>query len=154
MNAVANEDWVRAALALSDQAGAAGEVPVIEVLVYAAGGTSVQQGRNRTIGARDPTAHAEINALRDAAARCGNHRLVGATLYVTLEPCMMCSGALVHARIKRLVFGAWEPRTGAVESQGQALASPAHNHRVAVTGGVLQAQCRVLMQKFFQARRS
>ena len=145
---------MRQALALAEQAAAAGEVPVGALVVDAAGKAPLGRGHNKTISGRDPTAHAEIAALRDAAARCDNHRLVGATLYVTVEPCMMCAGALVHARIKRLVFGAREPRTGAVQSQEVALESPAHNHRVAVTAGVLEAQCRALMRKFFQERRS
>ena len=142
------------ALALARQAANDGEVPVGAVVVDGAGGLLLGQGRNNPIGRRDPTAHAEILALREAAAKIGNYRLPGAVLYVTLEPCMMCVGALVHARIERLVFGAPEPRTGAVVSREQGLASSAHNHRVAVTAGVMQDECAALLQKFFQERRS
>ena len=146
--------WMQQALALARQAANDGEVPVGAVVVDGAGGLLLGQGRNNPIGRRDPTAHAEILALREAAAKIGNYRLPGAVLYVTLEPCMMCVGALVHARIERLVFGAPEPRTGAVVSREQGLASSAHNHRVAVTAGVMQDECAALLQKFFQERRS
>ena len=142
------------ALALARQAANDGEVPVGAVVVDGPGGPLLGQGRNNPIGRRDPTAHAEILALREAAAKIGNYRLPGAVLYVTLEPCMMCVGALVHARIERLVFGAPEPRTGAVVSREQGLASSAHNHRVAVTAGVLQDECAALLQRFFRERRS
>ena len=142
------------ALALARQAANDGEVPVGAVVVDGAEGLLLGQGRNNPIGRRDPSAHAEILALREAAAKIGNYRLPGAVLYVTLEPCMMCVGALVHARIERLVFGAPEPRTGAVVSREQGLASSAHNHRVAVTAGVMQDECAALLQKFFQERRS
>ena len=142
------------ALALARQAANDGEVPVGAIVVDGAGGLLLGQGRNNPIGSRDPTAHAEILALREAAAKIGNYRLPGAVLYVTLEPCMMCVGALVHARIERLVFGAPEPRTGAVVSRERGLASSAHNHRVAVTAGVLQDECAVLLQRFFRERRS
>ena len=148
-------DWMSEALELAEQAARCGEVPVGAVLVQGDGngGALVGRGGNRVIGSADPTAHAEINALRDAAARLGNYRLPDTTLYVTLEPCLMCAGALVHARVKRLVFGAREPRTGAVVSQGRALESPAHNHRVEVCEGVLAEQCAALMQRFFRERR-
>lgn len=142
------------ALALARQAANEGEVPVGAVLVDGAEGLLLGQGRNSPIGRCDPTAHAEILALREAAAKMGNYRLPGAVLYVTLEPCMMCVGALVHARIKRLVFGAPEPRTGAVVSREQGLASSAHNHRVAVTAGVMQEDCTALLQEFFRERRT
>ena len=146
---------MRQALALAEHAARRGEVPVGAVLVRdgGSGAAVVGQGSNRVIGSSDPTAHAEINALREAAARLGNYRLPGTTLYVTLEPCLMCAGALVHARVKRLVFGAREPRTGAVISQGRALESPAHNHRVDVREGVLAEECASLMQRFFRERR-
>ena len=146
--------WMQRALALARQAANDGEVPVGAVVVDGAGGLLLGQGRNNPIGRRDPTAHAEILALREAAAKIGNYRLPGAVLYVTLEPCMMCVGALVHARIERLVFGAPEPRTGAVVSREQALASSAHNHRVVVTAGVMQDECAALLQRFFRERRS
>ena len=146
--------WMQQALALARQAANDGEVPVGAVVVDGAGSLLLGQGRNNPIGRRDPTAHAEILALREAAAKIGNYRLPGAVLYVTLEPCMMCVGALVHARVQRLVFGAPEPRTGAVVSREQGLASSAHNHRVAVTAGVLQDECAALLQRFFRERRS
>jgi len=147
--------WMRRALLLAKEAAGCGEVPVGAVLVRAdaSGEQLIGQGRNEMIGKSDPTAHAEINALRDAAARLGNYRLPDTTLYVTLEPCMMCAGALVHARVKRLVFGAHEPRTGAIVSQGRVLESPAHNHRVQVDGGLLFEECASLMQNFFRDRR-
>ena len=149
-----DSQWMQQALALAWEAANDGEVPVGAIVVDGAGGLLLGQGRNNPIGRRDPTAHAEILALREAAAKIGNYRLPGAVLYVTLEPCMMCVGALVHARVKRLVFGAPEPRTGAVVSREQGLASSAHNHRVAVTAGVLQDECAALLQKFFRERRS
>ena len=142
------------ALTLARQAANEGEVPVGAVLVDGAEGLLLGQGRNSSIARCDPTAHAEILALREAAAKMGNYRLPGAVLYVTLEPCMMCVGALVHARIERLVFGALEPRTGAVVSREQGLASSAHNHRVAVTAGVMQEDCTALLQGFFRERRT
>lgn len=146
--------WMQQALALARQAVNEGEVPVGAVLVDGAEGLLLGQGRNSPIARCDPTAHAEILALREAAAKMGNYRLPGAVLYVTLEPCMMCVGALVHARIERLVFGALEPRTGAVVSREQGLASSAHNHRVAVTAGVMQEDCTALLQEFFRERRT
>ena len=139
------------ALVLARAAGAAGEVPVGAVLVR--DGRVVGEGRNSPIGACDPTAHAEIAALRDAAARVGNYRLVGATLYVTLEPCAMCAGAMVHARIGRLVFGAFDPRAGAVTSRFNLLQSPSLNHRVPWRGGILACRCGALLKAFFRQRR-
>ncbi len=146
-------EWMRQALALAQEAANNGEVPVGAVVVAAAEGALLGQGRNGSVGLCDPTAHAEILALREAAAARGNYRLPDAVLYVTVEPCMMCVGALVHARIERLVFGALEPRTGAVVSREQGLGSSAHNHRVAVTAGVMQEECAALMQRFFRERR-
>ncbi len=147
--------WMRQALALAKRAAQLGEVPVGAIVVQrnGQGGSVVGRGHNAMIGDSDPTAHAEINALRDASARLGNYRLPDTTLYVTLEPCLMCAGALVHARVKRLVFGAREPRTGAVVSQLRALESPAHNHRVEVVEAVLAEQCAALMRGFFAERR-
>lgn len=142
------------ALELAKCAASQGEVPVGAVVVDAAGNALLGRGRNRVIENSDPTAHAEIVALRDAGTARGNYRLPGATLYVTVEPCTMCAGALVHARIGRLVFGAPEPRAGAVVSRARVLDNPAHNHRVAVSGGVMAAECGALMRAFFAARRS
>ncbi len=139
---------------MAQTAAECGEVPVGAVVVDPVAGVLLGQGRNSPIGLCDPSAHAEILALREAATERGNYRLPGATLYVTVEPCMMCVGALVHARIERLVFGAPEPRTGAVVSRAQGLTSAAHNHRVAVTAGVLLDECAALMQRFFRQRRA
>lgn len=146
-----DEDWMRCALALACRAAAVGEVPVGAVVVRA--GEIIGRGRNQSIGANDPTAHAEIQALRCAARTAGNYRLPGATLYVTVEPCMMCAGALVHARIARLVYGAAEPKSGAVVSMGRLLSQPGLNHRVEVSGGVLANDCSQLLVAFFAARR-
>jgi tRNA(adenine34) deaminase len=139
--------------ALSEAAAAAaqGEVPVGAVVVV--GGEVVGRGHNQPIAANDPTAHAEILAMRDAAARLGNYRLTGATLYVTVEPCLMCVGAMIHARIATLVFGAPEPKAGAVESTQRAHEHPALNHRLVVVSGVLARECAEIMQRFFQERR-
>ena len=142
------------ALELAKCAASQGEVPVGALVVDPVDNALLGRGRNRVIEDNDPTAHAEIVALRDAGARRGNYRLPGATLYVTVEPCTMCAGALVHARIERLVFGAPEPKAGAVVSRARVLDNPAHNHRVAVSGGVMAAECGALMRAFFEARRS
>ena len=152
---LAHAQWMRHALDLAERAAGRDEVPVGAVLVRYEGGrgTIIGRGGNEVIGRSDPTAHAEINALRDAALRLGNYRLPDTTLYVTLEPCMMCAGALVHARVERLVFGAREPHTGVVVSRDQALRNPAHNHRVDVCEGVLAEECAALMRRFFQDRR-
>src|SRR4029077_14237447 len=114
----------------------------------------VGRGYNQPIGAADPTAHAEVVAIRDAARRVGNYRLPGATLYVTVEPCLMCVGAIVHARIATLVFGAAEPKSGAVSSTVRGGELPGHNHRFEVVSGVREAECRALMQAFFSGRRT
>jgi tRNA(adenine34) deaminase len=139
------------ALALAVEAARAGEVPVGAVVVM--DDVIVGRGRNAPIESKDPTAHAEIVALRDAAARVGNYRLPGATLYVTLEPCMMCGGAMIHARIETLVYAAPEPKAGAVESTQRAHEHAALNHRMTVISGVLAAQSRDLLQAFFRERR-
>jgi len=139
------------ALAEARRAGAAGEVPIGAVV--ALNGAVIGRGFNHPIGAVDPTAHAEIVALRGAAARVGNYRLTGAVLCVTVEPCLMCVGALVHARIGTLVYGATEPRTGAVVSTVRGGELPGHNHRFEVIGGVREEDCRALMQQFFRERR-
>lgn len=128
-----------------------GEVPVGAVVIV--DGSVAGEGFNQPIGAHDPTAHAEVVAIRAAAARLGNYRLPGATLYVTIEPCLMCVGAMIHARIARLVYGAPEPKAGAVESAVRALEHPSLNHRFEVTRGVLEADCREVMQRFFKSRR-
>lgn len=148
-----NQDvqWMQAALALAKQAGEAGEVPVGAVLVN--DGKIVGRGRNRLISNKDPTAHAEILALRDAAQSLGNYRLESCTLYVTLEPCTMCSGAIVNARIARLVYGASEPRTGAAGSVFNVFQNATLNHHTAVEGGVLADESRQLLQDFFKPKR-
>jgi tRNA(adenine34) deaminase len=130
----------------------AGEVPVGAVLVLA-DGKMVAHAHNFPISLNDPTAHAEILALRQAAEIVGNYRLPGTTLYVTMEPCLMCTGALIYARIKRLVFGCLDPKAGACVSLYQIPADPRLNHRLEVTGGVREAECRELVQQFFQEKR-
>jgi tRNA(adenine34) deaminase len=129
-----------------------GEVPVGAVIIFE--GRIVGRGHNRNISDRDPSAHAEIIALREAARTLGNHRLIGSTLFATIEPCAMCAGAMVHARIARLVYGAEDPKGGAVRSVMQVLNHPALNHIMEVTGGVLGGRCAKLLQGFFQARRA
>lgn len=142
---------MRLALELARQAAAAGEVPVGAVVVQ--GGEVIGRGHNQPIGAADPTAHAEIVAMR-AAGRCvGNYRLTGATLYVTVEPCLMCVGALVHARVGTLVYGAREPRAGAVESMVRAHEFGGLNHRLTVVSGVLASECAAILEEFFRGRR-
>ena len=142
---------MREALEEARLAEASGEVPIGAVLVV--DGAVVARGFNRPIGAVDPTAHAEVVVLREAAARAGNYRLTGAELYVTVEPCLMCVGALVHARVARVVYGAPEPRAGALGSATNALDTPGLNHRFVVDGGVLAEECGALLQRFFRARR-
>ncbi len=142
---------MRTALALAQQARERGEVPVGAVVVV--GDAVIGEGYNQPISANDPTAHAEIVALRDAARRLGNYRLTDAVLYVTIEPCLMCVGAMVHARIARVVYGTREPKAGAIESAMRAHEIPSLNHRMEATGGVLEAECRELMQQFFADRR-
>ena len=143
---------MREALALAREAAAAGEVPVGAVVVL--DGAVIGRGFNRPISNHDPTAHAEVVALRDAAAHVGNYRIPGATLYVTIEPCLMCVGAFMHARVATVVYGATEPRTGAMESTQRAHESAALHHSVTVVSGVLAAECREVLQAFFQDRRS
>ena len=142
---------MRAALELARQAGARGEVPVGAVVVHA--GSVIGRGFNQPISANDPTAHAEIVAMRAAAAQLGNYRLTDADLYVTIEPCQMCVGAMVHARIARVIYGTPEPKAGAIESAMRAHEHPALNHRMQAVGGVLEAECRAVIQEFFQSRR-
>jgi tRNA(adenine34) deaminase len=148
----ADEDWMRQALALAQQAAAMGEVPVGAVLVSAQG-EWLGSGLNQPIAAHDPTAHAEIVALRAAAQALKNYRLPGSTLYVTIEPCTMCVGAMIHARVARVVFGAPEPRFGALISQRRLLDEGVFNHFMQHQGGVLAAECGALMRDFFKQRR-
>ena len=143
--------WMREALVLARLAEAAGEVPVGAVLVK--DGTLVGSGWNQPIGAHDPTAHAEVMALRAAAKLAGNYRLTDTTLYVTLEPCAMCAGAMVHARVKRLVYGATDPKTGATGSVFNLVQAEPLNHRLEVEGGVLAEECGALLKGFFAQRR-
>jgi tRNA(adenine34) deaminase len=139
------------ALELAREAAAAGEVPVGAVIVK--DGEIVAEGWNRPIGTCDPTAHAEIIALRAAGTALGTYRLIDTTLYVTLEPCAMCAGAMVHARVRRLVFGAVDPRAGAAGSVFNVVQNPALNHRIESGGGVLAEECGTLLREFFAARR-
>ena len=145
-------EWMREALALARTAGAADEVPVGALVVL--DGQVVGRGFNRPIGGVDPTAHAEIMAMRDAAQRLGNYRLAGCTLYATLEPCAMCAGAIMHARIARLVFAAADPKTGACGSVVDLFAEARLNHHAQVEGGVLAAESAALLSSFFAAPRS
>jgi tRNA(adenine34) deaminase len=146
-----DELWMEEALRAAQRAQEAGEVPVGVVVVCE--GRVIGRGWNRNLGDCDPTAHAEIVALREAAAAVGNHRLANCDLFATIEPCPMCAGALVHARIKRLVYGADDPKAGAVQSVMQVLNHPRLNHRVEVRGGVLAGRCAELLQTFFRNRR-
>jgi tRNA(adenine34) deaminase len=146
-----HEAFMRLALEEARHAEASGEVPVGAVVVV--DGQVIGRGFNQPINAVDPTAHAEIVALRAAARAADNYRLTGAVMYVTIEPCLMCVGALVHARVGTLVFGATEPKAGSVVSTTRALELPALNHRVDVVGGVLEDECRAIVQDFFRARR-
>jgi len=142
---------MRAALEQAREARQRGEVPVGAVVVL--DGRVIGRGYNQPISTSDPTAHAEIVAIRAAAAAIGNYRLSGADLYVTIEPCQMCVGAMVHARIARIVYGAVEPKAGAIESAMRAHEHAALNHRVEALGGVLENECRALIQEFFRDRR-
>ncbi len=146
-----DREWMLKALALASKAGEAGEVPVGALLVK--DNVCIGEGWNCPISTCDPTAHAEIVALRDAAKNLNNYRLSGATLYVTIEPCTMCVGALIHSRASRLVYGAEEPRAGAVISQLALPSLPHYNHKMEVVGGVLSESCSKLMSDFFQKRR-
>ncbi|MGB1479312.1 MAG: tRNA adenosine(34) deaminase TadA [Marinobacter salsuginis] len=154
MSEVAAEDeyWMNRALQLAGEASTKGEVPVGAVVVL--DGKEIGAGFNAPISGCDPTAHAEIRALRDAAARVGNYRLPDATLYVTLEPCTMCVGAIVHGRISRLVYGAAEPKAGAIESARRTLEEPHLNWDVTAVGGVLSDQCSRVISEFFSRRRA
>jgi tRNA(adenine34) deaminase len=146
-----DETWMRRALDLARQAEHAGEVPVGAVLVK--DGNIITEGWNCPVSTRDPTAHAEIIALRAGGLVLNNYRLVDCTLYVSLEPCTMCMAAMVHARVRRLVFGAYDPKRGAVCSALQLAGAEFFNHRVEWTGGVLQEECSALLRAFFKRRR-
>jgi len=149
-----DERWMRHALALAARAEEEDdEIPVGAVLV-AADGTLLGEGWNRNITEHDPTAHAEIIAMRQAGQRLGNHRLLGTTLYVTLEPCAMCAMAMVHARVARVVYAANDPKTGAAGSVFDLLADPRHNHRVAVQGGLLADEASKRLVDYFRAKRA
>jgi len=145
-------EFMRRALELARAAAARGEVPVGALLVR--GDEVLGEGANCPIGTHDPTAHAEIHALRAAGARVGDYRLPGTTLYVTLEPCIMCASALVHARVSRVVFGAWDPKAGAAGSLTDVFNIAGLNHRVDVFGGVLAEECGTLLSGFFRQRRT
>ena len=144
--------WMEYALALAERGAQGGEVPVGAVVIHE--DEVIGEGWNRPIASHDPTAHAEIVAMRQAAQRLGNYRLTGSTLYVTLEPCLMCAGAMVHARVRRLVFGAYDPKRGAVNSTAHAFDTQGLNHRIEVADGVLQQACGERLQAFFRARRA
>ena len=146
------KSWMREALRLAELANDLDEVPVGAVVVF--NDQIIGRGFNQPICQHDPSAHAEIEALRDAARHLGNYRLTGSTLFVTSEPCTMCAGALVHARVGRLVFGARESRSGAVVSSASVLDNPGLNHRIAVTEGVLADESRALLTRFFQSKRN
>ena len=146
-----SEEWMQVALELAGEAARHDEVPVGAVVVRE--NQIIGRGFNQPISGHDPTAHAEIMALRDAAQTLGNYRLSGCSLVVTVEPCTMCAGALVHARIEHLIFGAREPRAGAVCSSSRVLDNPGLNHKVTVSEGVLEKECKALMSAFFKELR-
>jgi tRNA(adenine34) deaminase len=146
-----DEQYMRVAIEQARDAARYGEVPVGAVIVL--GGAIIGEGYNQPIGAHDASAHAEIIALRDAGRRVQNYRLTGATVYVTIEPCQMCVGAMIHARIARVVYGSRELKAGAIESAMRAHEHPSLNHRMQATGGVLEGECRALIQEFFKDRR-
>ena len=148
-----DERWMRHALALAERARDEDDEIPVGAVVVSAGGEVLGEGWNRNIGEHDPSAHAEIVALREAGRRLGNHRLLGTTLYVTLEPCAMCAMAMVHARVARVVFGAFDPKTGAAGSVFDLLADPRHNHRIDVVGGVLAEVAGPMLTDYFRVRR-
>ena len=152
MPPILDTDHMRRALGLAHAAAARGEVPVGAIVVR--GEECLGEGSNSPIGDHDPTAHAEIVALRRAAERVGDYRLAGTTLYVTLEPCIMCAAAIVHARVARVVFGAWDPKAGGAGSGADVFRTPQLNHRVDVFGGVLAEECGQVLQRFFAERRA
>lgn len=146
-----DEDWMRYALQLAQRAALQGEVPVGAVLVQ--DNQVLGEGWNQPISLNDPSAHAEMLAMRAAGQTAANYRLPNTTLYVTLEPCSMCAGAMIHARIARVVFGAYDPKTGAAGSLFSVLNDPRHNHQVQISGGVLAEECAELLRTFFRERR-
>jgi tRNA(adenine34) deaminase len=148
---ISDEAWMRAALNLAVIAAEAGEVPVGAVVVY--NGEIVGRGFNQPISTQDPTAHAEVIAMREAARVLGNYRLVNCDLYVTLEPCLMCVGALIHARIRKVIFGAMEEKSGALSSRVLGAQLPCHNHKILVEGGILAKESQELLKAFFHERR-
>ncbi|HEX6549732.1 MAG TPA: tRNA adenosine(34) deaminase TadA [Gammaproteobacteria bacterium] len=150
---MSDEHWMRQALALGERAQREDDEIPVGALVVGPDGTLLGEGWNRNIGESDPSAHAEIVALRAAGKALGNHRLVGCTLYVTLEPCAMCAMAAVHARLARVVYGAADPKTGAAGSVFDLLADPRHNHRVEVLGGVLAGEAGQRLTAYFRAKR-
>ena len=152
MDDVDHEYWMSQALKQAERARVMGEVPVGAVMVK--NGVLIGEGYNRPITTHDPTAHAEISALRDAAARCNNYRLPGTFLYVTLEPCTMCLGALIHARVDTLVFGAFEPKAGVICSADKITEKAYFNHRIKVVKGVLESRCSEMLSDFFKTRRA
>jgi tRNA(adenine34) deaminase len=147
-----DDSWMQIALEQARLAAEAGEVPVGAVIIK--NGDVIGLGHNRNLLDHDPTAHAEIVALRQAAARVGNHRLTGCEIFVTVEPCAMCAGAMVHARLARLVYGASDPKGGAVSSVMQVINHPSLNHQMEVVGGVLAVDCSGILRMFFQSRRN
>lgn len=148
-----DERWMRHALALAERARDEDDEIPVGAVVVSADGAVLGEGWNRNIGEHDPSAHAEIVALREAGRRLGNHRLLGTTLYVTLEPCAMCAMAMVHARVARVVFGAFDPKTGAAGSVFDLLEDARHNHRIDVVGGVLAEVAGPMLTAYFRARR-
>jgi tRNA(adenine34) deaminase len=148
-----DEHWMRHALVLAARAEREDDEIPVGAVVVSATGELLGEGSNRNITHRDPSAHAEIVAMREAGRRLGNHRLLGTTLYVTLEPCAMCAMAIVHARISRVVFGAFDPKTGAAGSVFDLLTDPRHNHRVAVQGGVLGVDAGTMLTNYFRRKR-
>lgn len=146
-----HDTFMAEALALAAEAAARHEVPIGAVIVL--DDRVIGRGFNQPISSGDPTAHAEVAAIRDAARTIGNYRLTGATMYVTIEPCLMCVGAIAHARLARVVYGAPEPKTGAIESNGRVHEHPSLNHHVVTVSGVRAAECRELLRRFFAERR-
>ena len=153
MTDASDEQWMRQALALAERAQREDDEIPVGALIVDAAGNLVGEGWNRNIAENDPSAHAEIVAMRRAGAAVGNHRLVGCTLYVTLEPCAMCAMAMIHARVARVVYGATDPKTGAAGSVFDLLADPRHNHRVEVLGGVLGDEAGTMLTNYFRAKR-
>lgn len=151
MTNLSDEFWMEEALREARCAEAAGEVPVGAIIVH--DGRIIGRGSNRNLSDHDPTAHAEVVAMRAAGKVLGNHRLIDCDLYVTIEPCAMCAGAMIHARIRRLIYGAEDTKAGAVASAMRVVNHPALNHRMEVTGGVLAGRCMDILQTFFRGRR-